>query len=55
MNVEALLDQWQAQQRDYAAWCARILDTYMNAGFSRDEAFELLNRYLDFVEDHATC
>ena len=52
-DTEALLDQQQAQQRDYAEWCKRILDTYEAAGFSRKESLGLLHRYLDFLEDHA--
>ena len=54
IDTEALRDQWQAHQRDYAEWCSRILDTYIAAGFTREEAFELLHRYLDMVESHAT-
>jgi len=53
-DTEALLDQWHAQQRDYAEWCARIFVTYRGAGFTREESMEMLHRYLDVLEDHAT-
>ena len=52
-DLTALQDQWLAQQRDYAEWCIRILDTYLAAGFTRREAMEMTHRYLDFVEDYA--
>ncbi len=79
IDVTALKDQWQAQQRDYAGWCISILETYLDAGhvctdraecerhvcgirnacdcgvtFTRCEAFDLLNRYLDYLEDYAS-
>ena len=52
-DTEAVMDQWHAQQRDYAKWCNRILETYQESGFTRREAMQLLHRYLDFLEDHA--
>ena len=52
-DTEAVMDQWQAQQRDYAEWCARIFVTYRDAGFTRKECMEMLHRYLDFLEHHA--
>ena len=66
IDTEALLDQWHAQQRDYAGWCMRILQTYLEAGhtcedregcecvtFTRKEAMEMLHLYLDHLEDYA--
>lgn len=66
-DTQALRDQLQAQQRDYADWCLNVFDIYLKAGhvttrcpddcscmaFTRNEAMELLHRYLDLVECHA--
>ncbi len=51
--MTALTDQWHAQQRDYAEWCWRIFATYLEAGFERDEAMDMLHRYLDYLEAYA--
>ncbi len=52
IDVSALQDQWQAQQRDYAELCMKAFDAYVTAGFKRREAMQLLHRYLDVLEDH---
>ena len=49
----ALRDQMAAHHRDYTEWCMEQMAEFIKTGFSRDEAFELLIHYLDWVREHA--
>ena len=43
-------DQVLALLRDYASSCADVHDSFIIAGFTRDEAMQMTHRYLDKVE-----